>query len=412
MRDELFQLYSDEISLLAKEESEDYILLNLRKIQEYRKSFSIPFIGIAGADGKTTTKRMLASILSELGNTLETPLDCSTTTGVTSTLLKLHDKHKFAILELGIENPKQFEYAVKVSLPNIAAVTNIGEAHLAPLGDKYFIADAKVELIRRLPRDGFAVLNMDDDLVSRMEKISPTPRIIKFGFNSGAHFYASRVNYLGPDGLTFLVNDSYNFHMPIYGSANIYNALTAVSIARALGIDFEMIQKALETKFVMLKHRGNLIRSDDINILDHTYDATVNSVNKSCESLSQFKRFSKKLILVIGDVDYLGKKSETIHLNLGFYISALPIDTIITVGQKARLITDGIKKINHTKKVILSCRDTDNLSELVMNHLEPGTTILFIGSKKLKLGNVINSVTKDFTIEEQATFEIKQELEK
>lgn len=393
-KEDTTRLYSDEISLQAEEEFGDYIELNLRKIEEYRKSFNIPVIGIAGADGKTVTKTMLSSILSSIGKTLQTPLDCSTATGVTSTLLKLNKDYKYAILELGMSNPRQFELSVRVTRPTIGAITNIGEAHLAPLGDKYFIADAKVELIRRLPSDGFAILNMDDDLVSGMEKISPTSRVIKFGLNPGAHFYASNIKFLGPDGISFFVNDSYNFHIPVYSSSGIYNSLAAIAIARALKIDFDVIRNALEKKFKLLPHRGNLIQADDVNILDHTYGATINSVNKSCESLVQFKPFSRKLILVIGDLEKLGIKSEKVHLNLGFYISAMPIDTIITVGKDARLVARGIKKINHTQKELVNCFDVEELGALVAKYLEPHTTVLFIGNRNLEMYRAIDYLLK------------------
>lgn len=388
--DKTDRLYSDEISLFAEKEFSDYVRLNLKKIEEYRKSFDIPFIGISGSEGKTTTKRMISSILSTAGKTLETPLDCSTTSGVTSTLLKLTKDHDYAVLELGILNPKQFEYAVRIAHPNIAALTNIGEAHLASLGDKYTIANTNVELIRRLPADGFAILNIDDELVSGMEKISPTPRVIKFGLNPAAHFFASNIQFLGPEGTQFDINRNYKFHLKIFGSASIYNALAAISVARALNFDFEIIRKSLEEKFEMLEHRGNLIQAEDIYILDHSYDATINSINKSCESLVQFKSYSKKLILVIGHIGNLGQKSKAIHLNLGYYLSALPIDTIITIGEEAKGIADGIRKINHAKKHIESVFETEALSGRIMHHLEPNSTVLVIGNRSLKLNQTID----------------------
>lgn len=388
-------LYSDEISLSSEGEFEEYVQLNLRKIAEYRRAFDIPVIGISGADGKTTTKRMLSSILSTRGPVLETPLDCSTATGVTSTLLQLNNSYKYAIFELGIINPTQFEMAVKVASPNIAVITNIGEAQLTTLGDKFKIADAKLELIRKLPQNGFAVLNMDDDLVSEMEKLSPTSHVIKFGLNENSHFYASNINFLGPKGISFNLNNSYLFHLPIFGSASIYNALAAISVARALGFEFQEIQNSLHHHFRQLKHRGDLFQKNGINILDHTYDASVNSVTKACESLAQFKPFSENLILVIGDVRNLGPKSKQFHLNLGFYISALPIDCVITIGKNSKYINEGIKKINHTNKKLESCYDFPQLRKTIQKNLKPNTTMLLMGSKELKLTDFIENFKKE-----------------
>ena len=385
-------LYLDEISLLGSEEYEAYIRLNLRKILAHRREHDIPVIGIAGAEGKTTAKRMLSAILSANHSVLETPPDCSTASGVTSTLLKLNEHHEFAIIELGIVESRQFEMAVKVAEPNIAVVTNIGEAHLASLGDKHLIADAKVELVRRLPEEGFAILNIDDDLVSAMGKYSPSSKIIKFGLNKNAHFFANKIEYLGPDGIVFHVNGFYDFHLPIYGSTSIYNALAAISVARVLGFEFEEIRESLQKNFSLLEHRGNLIKHSDTYILDYTYDATINSVNKACESLMQFKGFSKKRVLVIGDINNPGPDAKSTHLAMGYYIAALPIDVVVTIGENAKYVAEGIKTMNHNKKILSVCEDNETLIESVKTYLEPESTLLFIGSRDLKLDEPLKEI--------------------
>jgi UDP-N-acetylmuramoyl-tripeptide--D-alanyl-D-alanine ligase len=160
-----------------------------------------------------------------------------------------------------------------------------------------------------------------------------------------------------------------------------------------MDVDFVTIKNALETKFEMLEHRGNLIQIEDVNILDHSYNATINSVHKSCESLAQFKSYSQKLILIIGHISNLESAAQNLHYNLGYYISALPIDTVITIGKEAKWISDGIKKINHTKKQIINCFDNDELVDKTFHQIEPRSTLLFIGSKSLKLADVIENLT-------------------
>lgn len=379
------RLYSDEISLQPDAALEDYIQLNLRKVRSYRRKFDIPVIGIAGAEGKTTTKKMLSAILSPRYKLLETPRNCSTTSGVTSTLLKLDESHQIAVLELGIANPKQFLWAARVAEPNIAVITNIGEAHLASQGDKFLIADAKVELVRGLPENGFAVLNIDDDLVSGIGRFSPSPNVVKFGLNKSAQFFASDIRYLGPQGISFTVNGHYQFHMPIFGSTSIYNALAAISVARILKMDFSDIREGLEKRFSLPDGAGNLIRRDSYNILNYSYDATINSVSKACESLVQFKPFSKKLILVIGDIRDPGPDVVQAHLKTGYYIAALPIDTVITYGKNASLIAEGIKQMNHTRKALEQCHNPQELVAAAGRHLEPDSTVLCIGSRELNM---------------------------
>jgi UDP-N-acetylmuramoyl-tripeptide--D-alanyl-D-alanine ligase len=250
-----------------------------------------------------------------------------------------------------------------------------------------------VELIRQLSSEGFAVLNIDDDLVSGMESFSPTRRVIKFGFNNSAHFFASDIKYLGPEGIEFTVNNYYKFNLPVYSSTSISNALAAIAVARILNFDFEEIVSALRENFRLEKGRGDLISLQDLFILNHTYNATINSVTKACESLVQFRKFSQKSILILGDIENLGPNVKDIHLNLGFYLSALPIDIVITVGEHAKLVGEGIKKINHNDKRIHHCTKVEKLANTTFEMLTPHTTILMIGGKSLNLDSALNTFT-------------------
>lgn len=386
------KLYSEEISLLTPQEHLDYVALNLKKIKEFRRGFNIPLVGIAGADGKSTTKGMLSAILSQRGPVLETPLFCDSASVISSTLLQLKKEHQFGLIELGIVNPQQFKLAVELTEPHIAVITNIGEARLARLGDKYLLADAKVELVRQLKADDYAILNIDDELVSGMGSFASTQRIIKFGFNQAAHFFASDLQYLGPDGIQFTVNNYYQFHLAVYGSTAVSNALAAIAVSRVLGFEFDEINKGLRENFQMIPGRGNLINLGDIYILDHTYNATVNAVSKACDSLVQFKKYSHQLMLVLGSLDEVSPSMKDIHLNIGYYISALPIDIIITVGESAKFIAQGIRKINHNKKVLKHCDVPEAVTEQVQKLLSPHTTILMMGAKSLNLSQQLQQL--------------------
>lgn len=391
-RRNLDKIYSEEISLDALPEFAEYVELNLKKIKEFRQNFQLPVIGIAGAEGKTTTKGMLAAILAQRGKVLETPLDCNSASTVSSTLLQLGDDYTHCIIELGIINQKQFNLAVEISNPDIGVMTNIGEAQSDRFGNKHLIAETNVELMRQLKPDGFAVLNIDDELVSGMESFAATERIIKYGFNQSAHFFANNIKYLGPDGIEFVVNNYYKFHLPIYSATSVSNALAAIATARILGLDFEEILLGLKEHFNLVPGRGNFINLGDIYILDHTYNATINSVSKACESLSQFKNFSNNLILVLGSLDELENSSKEIHTNIGYYISALPIDTVVTVGNAAQFIGEGIRQINHNKKMISHCEDTNALPELIYSYLSSHSTVLMMGGKSLNLNHKLEQL--------------------
>jgi UDP-N-acetylmuramoyl-tripeptide--D-alanyl-D-alanine ligase len=231
------------------------------------------------------------------------------------------------------------------------------------------------------------VLNIDDDLVSGMESFAQTQRIIKFGFNQAAHFYATEINFLGPDGVEFTLNNNYKFNLPVYSSTAVSNALAAIATARILDFEFEEIIEGLKKNFKLIPGRGNFKAIGDIQILDHTYNATVNSVTKACESLVQFKKYSNKLILVLGSLEDLGDEAKEIHRKIGFYISALPIDVVLTVGNDARFVGEGIRQINHNKKLVKHASKPIEIPEVIPKYIEPKTTLLMIGGKSLKLSS-------------------------
>ncbi|MFZ0390265.1 MAG: hypothetical protein WAN36_07370, partial [Calditrichia bacterium] len=137
-----------------------------------------------------------------------------------------------------------------------------------------------------------------------------------------------------------------------------------------------------------------LINLDDVFILDHTYNATINAVTKACESLVNYRKFSQNLVLVLGSIEGLGETATDVHFNLGYYISALPIDMVITVGDEARFVGDGIRHINHNKKIVEHCSSPAELPEKVLQKLSPHTTVLMMGGKSLQLGTRLKDLTR------------------
>jgi UDP-N-acetylmuramoyl-tripeptide--D-alanyl-D-alanine ligase len=159
-----------------------------------------------------------------------------------------------------------------------------------------------------------------------------------------------------------------------------------------LGLEFEEITRGLRQNYQLIAGRGNLLNLGDVYILDHTYNATINSVSKACDSLVQFKKYSANLMLVLGNLDDVDSSMKDIYLNIGYYISALPIDTIVTVGQHARFFAEGIQKINHNKKILHHCEEPAALPEKVLQLLSPHTTILMMGAKSLNLSQQLQQL--------------------
>lgn len=395
----LIDLYGNEISTDIPEDIYDYVYLNLKRIRKYREQFNIPIIGITGKHGKTITKKMLSTILSTKGKVLETPLYSRTATNVTSTLIQLSTDYQYAIIEFGIQYERQFKLAVDITRPTIGIVTNIGESHHAYLGNQKVVSEIKGEVIKALPKDGAAVLNYDDDMASYMGKFSHTQNVIKFGLNPNSHFSASDIEYLGSRGIRFKINTLYDAHLNIYSTSDVYNALGAIATAKILGIDIEESISVLEKNLTLPQGRGNLIKFKDFCLLDYSYDASPDSINKAARSLSSFKDFKKKLIMIVGELgDYEGK-TDTYHLSAGYFLGALPIDTFITVGDKAKLIADGVKKVNGSKKDIQSAsKDENNIVEILKKVLVPNSIVMITGNHIQNLGETVAQIKSSFEL--------------
>lgn len=390
----LNELYGFEISTDISPDVYEYVLLNLSHIRKFRLQFDVPVIGIAGRHGKTVTKRMLSTILASRGEVLETPPFSLTATNVTSTLLKLTDQISYVILEFGIRHANQFKLAVHIAAPTHAIVTNIGESNYAYLGDKMLVSEIKSELIKAVDESGAVVLNFDDDLCSMLEKFARTPNVIKVGLNQNSHFFASDIEYLGPEGIRFMINGIHPVHLKVYSTSEIYNALSAVALARTLDFSLQESIQLLQQDFRLPPGRGNLIEGQKGWILDFSYDASPESIAKSSRALIDFRNHASRLIMIIGEIGDFGEKNDFYYHNTGYFMGALSVDSFYTIGKKAAMIAEGIRKVNQQAQVkTFPGLDLEAVSSSVMDELETKTAILVTGSHQQELHKLTHILT-------------------
>lgn len=373
----LDELYGEQLSTRGNPQIDYLIRLNLEKIRKKRMQYDLPVIGITGSNGKTITKTMIAKILSPIGAVLETPYDCQTSYKVTSTIRSLNESHKFAVIELGIHSQENIDRAIYVTEPNIGIVTNVGDAHLAYLRNRYNIAATKNALIKKLPADGFAILNKDDELTNEMIKISSTKNIVRFGLSREADFFASDIQNLGPEGTKFKVNHTFDLKMKIFSISDIYNALAAISAARVLGISFDDIFERL-SQFTLPDGRGRVLDLDGKILIDDLYDNSVNSARKAAQTLLGFRNHSDKLGLILGDLyDFEGNRDEAFR-SLGHYLSVFSFDYFIFIGENAELFAEGVRIIPQGKQVFVF-ETIEDAKETIMTYFKPNSSFLLKG---------------------------------
>jgi len=364
-------------------------LMALQQIALFqRKRFKILLIGITGSSGKTTTKDMLASILSLAGKTLKTEENLNNEIGVPKTLLTMNKTHRYAVIEMAMQVLGEIEELAWIARPNVAVITNIGSAHMEHLRSEDNIAKAKSEILKFQTKKDIAILPADDKYFDHLKK-KAKGRALSFGINSSADVTAKDIRFqeksssfvIGIKDLEILID------LPLPGKHNIYDALAAAAAAYAIGIKPEQIKKGLENIKLSSK-RLNMIRSKNLNIIDDTYNANPDSM---AASLSILENYQGRRIAVLGDMFELGRIARKSHENIGRLAANLNIEALITVGALSKYTAKGAKS-SGLKNVYPAKTNKEALKILKMMVL-PNDTILVKGSRGMHMEQIVDGLT-------------------
>ncbi len=362
--------------------------------QYYRERFALPVVAVTGSTGKTTTKDMIASILSLELSVLKTEGNFNNEVGVPLTLLRLSREHEVAVLELGMSGLGEIARLTRISSPKIGVMTNVGEVHLQYLGNVKRVALAKAELVYALGKDDLAILNMDDPYIRDMKR-GIKARIITYGIKKSSEVRAQRIENLGEEGMRFILRigkESFPLRLRCLGYHNIYNALAAASATQALGMKRETIREGL-SQFQPLAGRMRIIRIEGLTILDDTYNASPKSFIAAIETLRDLAPKGRK-ILVAGDMLELGEKAPLAHKETGIYIAHSGIDALITCGDLASSIAQGAIGAGMKEKRIIPCRDKEETIKKLCSLAKGGDTILIKGSRATGMEEIVEKLRK------------------
>ena len=332
-----------------------------KKYINLRRSFKSPVVGITGNIGKTSTLEMICCVLEKEGRVLMNHHGNGNWSNNISLLEKLSSDYDYALFEFDFNRGNNFGEILRLIKPNIGIVTNMGDAHLSYLGNMIEIALQKSAVIKYLARGGSAILNKDDELSTMFAQKISMQNISRFGISQNADYFATDIKQLGPNGTKFKLNNKYDVNIPIYSLGDIYNFLAAVSTLVALGLDIKNIIKIFQSEFQLPAGRGKLYQLKNHYVIDESYTATPRALAKTTRSLVSFKSYVDNLVLIIGDMEESGPNIEEQHLNMGYFISALPIDYVITVGNYADYIGKGVSLIHNTGKSIVNCNSVDDI---------------------------------------------------
>lgn len=318
---------------------EDTILALKALASWYRGEFELPVVQITGSAGKTTTKEMVASVLSQKFSTLKTEANFNNAIGTPQTLLRLDDTHEAAVIETGMNHFDEIRYLGDMVRPDVAIITNVGDAHVENLGGtRLGVLQAKSEIFDNLNPNGLAILNGDDAL---LRELRPNFRTVLCGKGENCHVRVSDIAERGIEGMDCTITTekaAYAVHIPSPGAFMIYPASMAVAVGEHLGLTAEEIVRGIAA-YTSVGSRMRVVRKDSRIIIDDCYNANPQAMAQALETLA--KTDVPRRMAVLGDMGELGALTEQAHREIGALTAKLGIDTVVAVGEKSRAILAG-----------------------------------------------------------------------
>ena len=353
----------------------------------YRSRFSIPVIQITGSVGKTTTKEMIAAVLGAKYRVLKTPENFNNDIGTPLTLLQLEPEHQVAVIETGMNHFGEIRYLGEMVRPDIAVISNIGDAHIEFLGSREGILQAKCEIFENLKEGGMAVLNGDDALLNTLDLPFDT---VRCGQSEHCNVRISDIADHGVEGITCTVTtqqDTYHLTIPAPGEHMAYSASMAVAIGEHLQLSHDEIVRGV-SQYEPAGSRMRIVRLPEGRlILDDCYNANPQSVTAALEILA--KTECDRKVAVLGDMGELGELTAQAHYNMGALAAMLGIDFVAAIGEKAAKIADGASQ-SGGDALHFSTKE-EAIHELT-GQLGPNTAMLVKASHAMHFGWIVEQL--------------------
>lgn len=369
--------------------------------KHYKDKFKTFNICVTGSNGKTTTKEIIAHILSQEFPLLKTSGNYNNEIGIPLTLLQLDKSHRLLVAEMGMRGLGEIKILTNFIPPDLAVITNVGEAHIGLLGSKDNIFKAKSELLQSLDKEGIAILNRDDPYFFKMSKIVKDKKLYTFGIENKSDIMACNVRMESDKGMRFTLEvqngKSREIYFPLLGRHNIYNALAAAAAAFALGIELDLIEKGLSSFKPLDLHMQFSNFYNGIKIINDSYNASPLSVKSALETLAEVAQKNRK-IAILGDMLELGEKADFYHREIGKEVAKLSIDTLITVGQGGKIIAQSSKEEGMAEERIFSFEKNEkkNLSKKLLSLTKSGDFILLKGSREMKMEDILEFWRREY----------------
>ncbi|MCK9061225.1 UDP-N-acetylmuramoyl-tripeptide--D-alanyl-D-alanine ligase [Haemophilus influenzae] len=347
-------------------------------------------VAMTGSSGKTTVKEMTASILQHTAADSEAVLftngNFNNDIGVPLTLLRLTEKHRFAVIELGANHQNEINYTTKLVQPNAALINNIAPAHLEGFGSLAGVVQAKGEIYRGLTKNGVAIINAEHNHLDIWQKEISNHAIQYF---NGKDYSVKNVqgNEQGSAFTLVSPQGEIDISLPYLGEHNVKNALAATALAMNVGATLADVKAGLEQRSQVKGRLFPIQVTPNLLLLDDTYNANKDSI---CAAIDVLKSYDAFLILCVADMKELGENSLAIHREVGQYINLVNLDLVCSYGNESAVISEAVSGKHFTDKTEM----VDFLVPLIENQLQQNKKVVVLGkgSRSMKMEDVIYSL--------------------
>ena len=351
----------------------------------YRNKFDLPVVQVTGSAGKTTTKEMIASVLSQRYNTLRTEGNFNNDIGAPLTLLRLMPEHQAAVIETGMNHFGEIRYLGEMVRPDIAVITNVGDAHIENLGNtRQGILRAKCEIFENLTPEGVAVLNGDDELLNT---VTLPQTILRCGVGDGCGVRVTDIDDRGLEGVACTVTiegEHYRLTTSALGRYMIYPMAMAAAIGRRLGLTGEEIA-AGAAAYTTVGSRMHLIRlPGERLVIDDCYNANPQSMAEGLRMLAASP--AQHRVAVLGDMGELGQLTAQAHRDMGALTRRLGL-TAVAVGEKMHALTETDPQAQWFATV-------EEAMPAIRQLFTPGTAVLVKASHAMHFERIVKELEK------------------
>jgi UDP-N-acetylmuramoyl-tripeptide--D-alanyl-D-alanine ligase len=359
-----------------------------------RRQPGLDVVGITGSLGKTTTKEVVASVLSSKRQVLKSEGNLNSEIGLPMTVLNglgaSASQPEIAVLEMAMYDVGDIRFLARLARPRVGVVTAVLPVHLERLGTIERIQQAKQELVEELPSDGVAVLNTDDPRVAQMAEATPA-RVVRYGVSQAAQVRAERIDSQGLRGVEFdLVRDAerWHVHLPLLGAHSVHAALAATAVALEEGLSLSEAVEALDELSPALR----LLVIEGINgtrVVDDSYNASPESVLAALNLLRELP--GRRKVAVLGDMLELGSETVPAHQRVGNRAAAV-VDLLVVYGPHSATTAAEARSAGLASDKVFQAGSKPELVEYLRSKLRPGDDVLVKGSLAMGMSDVVRGI--------------------